>query len=268
MTSNQMAIEELITIMDKLLGEGGCPWDREQTHESLARYLIEETYEAVDAIEKGDQEGLCEELGDILLQVVFHAALAKKAGDFEFADVAKHVSNKMVKRHPHVFGDLKLTNSEEVLNKWESFKKEEGKKYLLQGIPRELPALMRAEKLQEKASRVGFDWPDVEGAIDKIKEEIYEINMTKSQAELEEEIGDLFFALVNFARMKKIDPEKALQVCNNKFIRRFNYVEKQVIASERDWSGYTLHELDAFWEKAKHYEKEAAEPRSASKKQD
>jgi len=266
-TSNQAAIEELISVMDKLLGEGGCPWDREQTHESLARYLIEETYEAVEAIQKGDQEGLCEELGDILLQVVFHAALAKKAGHFDFADIARGVSRKMIQRHPHVFGDLKLTNSEQVLNRWEGFKQKEGKKYLLQGIPRQLPALMRAEKLQEKASRVGFDWPDAQGAIEKIKEEIDEVNAAQSQAQLEEELGDLFFALVNFARLKGIDAEKALQASNNKFISRFNYVEKEVIASQKKWADYTLPELDALWDKAKDYERQAGQQKMG-KKQD
>ncbi|HZK86545.1 MAG TPA: nucleoside triphosphate pyrophosphohydrolase, partial [Syntrophomonas sp.] len=161
MSQNGEAIEELLAIMDRLLGEDGCPWDREQTHASLVRYLIEETYEVIDTINQGNMDELANELGDLLLQIVFHAALAERDGKFTFADVARRVSRKMVDRHPHVFGSMQLKTAEEVLDNWEGFKKKEGKKYLLEGIPQGLPALLRAEKMQEKAARVGFDWPDV-----------------------------------------------------------------------------------------------------------
>lgn len=211
MSRNSEALDELSAIMDRLLGEGGCPWDREQTHLTLVRYLIEETYEVIEAINEQDMHKLCEELGDLLLQIVFHAALAKQEGHFDFADVTRTVSKKMVDRHPHVFGTMQLNTSADVLDKWEGFKKKEGKKFLLEGIPQALPALMRAEKIQEKASRVGFDWPGVEGAVEKFKEEIDELSHASNIDETTEEMGDVFFALVNVARLKQVDAEQALQ---------------------------------------------------------
>ncbi|SHG43439.1 tetrapyrrole methylase family protein / MazG family protein [Thermosyntropha lipolytica DSM 11003] len=251
MGRNGEAIEELLEVMDRLLGENGCPWDRAQTHESLLRYLLEETYEVIEAVKDGDMDKLEEELGDLLLQVVFHAALARKEGFFDFADIALRIKDKMIKRHPHVFGEDRLSTPDDVMEVWEKFKKREGKKYILEGIPSMLPALLRAYKIQEKAARVGFDWPDVEGALDKFKEEIEELKKARDREELKEEIGDIFFALVNIARMQGIEPEEALQATNDKFVRRFNYVEEQVKASGRDFSGFTLEELDGFWEKAK-----------------
>ena len=158
----------MIEIQNRLLAPGGCPWDREQTHQSLVRYLIEETYEVIEAINEGDSRKLCEELGDLLLQVVFHAALAERQGEFDFADLTRTVSQKMIDRHPHVFGSMALHTSEDVLDNWEDFKRQEGKQYLLQGIPLGLPALLRAEKIQEKISRVGFDWPNIQGAREQL----------------------------------------------------------------------------------------------------
>jgi len=251
MSTNSKAIDELIEIMDRLLGPGGCPWDREQTHESLVRYLIEESYEVVEAIKEADMNKLKEELGDLLLQVVFHCALAEREGHFAFADVAGAVSRKMVERHPHVFAGMDLKTSEDVINNWEGFKKKEGKKRLLEGIPVMLPALMRAIKIQEKAARVGFDWPQVEGAVEKFKEEIDELIQASDEEELKEEMGDVFFALVNVARMKNIDPEEALQACNDKFVRRFNYIEEQLKRRGKDFKDATLKELDLIWEEAK-----------------
>ncbi|MDD2585714.1 MAG: nucleoside triphosphate pyrophosphohydrolase [Syntrophomonadaceae bacterium] len=251
MGKNGEALDELMAIMDRLLGPGGCPWDREQTHESLVRYLIEESYEVIEAIKIGDKEKLQEELGDLLLQVVFHAALAEREGHFDFAAVARTVSRKMVDRHPHVFGTMNLKTSDDVMDNWEGFKKKEGKKYLLEGIPIILPALMRAEKMQEKAARVGFDWPNVDGALDKFKEEVDELGNASNSEELKEEMGDVFFALVNVARIKDIEPEEALQASNDKFARRFNYIEKKIKSANKEFSDLTLQEMDKIWDEAK-----------------
>lgn len=251
MGKNGEALDELMAIMDRLLGPGGCPWDREQTHESLVRYLIEESYEVIEAIKIGDKEKLQEELGDLLLQVVFHAALAEREGHFDFAAVARTVSRKMVDRHPHVFGTMDLKTSDDVMDNWEGFKKKEGKKYLLEGIPIILPALMRAEKMQEKAARVGFDWPNVDGALDKFKEEVDELGNASNSEEIKEEMGDVFFALVNVARIKDIEPEEALQASNDKFARRFNYIEKKIKSANKEFSDLTLQEMDKIWDEAK-----------------
>lgn len=245
------ATDELIAIMDKLLGEGGCPWDREQTHNSLSRYLIEETYEVLEAINEGDMNKLREELGDLLLQVVFHSALAEREGAFTFDDVAQTVAQKMVSRHPHVFGDMDLKTSNDVLNNWEQFKKKEGKKHLLEGIPQFLPALMRAEKIQEKAARVGFDWPTVDGALEKFQEEVEELSRAQNAEEAQEEMGDVFFALVNIARLKNIEPEQALQGSNDKFSRRIEYMEDRLKERGKEFRQLTLEELDRIWEEAK-----------------
>ena len=251
MNKNGEALEELIAIMDRLLGEGGCPWDREQTHESLVRYLIEETYEVIDAINQGDMDELATELGDLLLQIVFHAALAERDGQFDFAEVARRVSRKMVDRHPHVFGSMHLETADDVLDKWEGFKKKEGKKYLLEGIPQGLPALMRAEKMQEKAARVGFDWQDASGALVKFQEEVEELVRAEGQADKFAETGDLIFALVNIARLEGVEPEQALQSSSNKFARRFHYIERKLEESGKKFEEMRLEELDLIWEEAK-----------------
>lgn len=248
---NGKSLEELIGVMDRLLAPDGCPWDREQTHHSLQRYLIEESYEVVEAIQERSMDKLREELGDVLLQVVFHAALASRAGHFDFADVATTVKEKMIMRHPHVFGDLKLTTSDDVLDRWEGFKKKEGKKQLLEGIPTMLPALLRAEKMQEKAARVGFDWPVVDGALEKFKEEIVELQQASSPEEVGEEMGDLLFALVNVARFKGVEPEAALQAASNKFARRFNYIEECIQAAGKQFSDFSLEDMDRLWDEAK-----------------
>ncbi len=251
MSKSAQAIDALQEVMDRLLAPDGCPWDREQTHESLQRYLIEESYEVLEAIKMQDAGKLREELGDLLLQVVFHAALAKKEGNFDFAGVADTVTQKMISRHPHVFGQMDLKSSDDVMKHWEGFKKKEGKKYLLEGIPLELPALMRAEKMQEKAARVGFDWPGVEGALGKLQEEVEELAAATNPEEIKEEMGDVFFALVNVARLKNIDPEEALQLCNDKFAARFNYIERKIKAAGKEFADYGLEELDHIWDEAK-----------------
>lgn len=246
------AIDELIQVMDRLLGPQGCPWDREQTHESLIRYLIEESYEVIEAINENDMLKLKQELGDLLLQVVFHATLAQREGYFDFSDVVRSVSHKMVLRHPHVFGEAKqLQTGDEVMEVWDGFKRREGQQYLLGGIPKILPALMRAEKIQEKAARVGFDWPNVNGALEKIQEEIQELGRAENEAEVLEEWGDIFFALVNVARLKNIEPEQALQACNDKFTRRFNYIEDKIKQAGKDFSDLSLEEMDILWNESK-----------------
>ncbi|MCX5779648.1 MAG: nucleoside triphosphate pyrophosphohydrolase [Firmicutes bacterium] len=245
------ALEELIAIQQRLLGEGGCPWDREQTHQSLVRYLIEETYEVIEAINEGDMHKLREELGDLLLQIVFHAALAEDQGQFDFADLTGTVSQKMVARHPHVFGTMQLDTSEDVLDNWEDFKRQEGKKYLLQGIPRSLPALLRAEKIQEKISRVGFDWPSIHGAQEKLQEELAELEQASTPTEIQDELGDVLFAVVNVARFKQVGAEQALQQTNDKVTRRFNYLEQRVQESGRSFAELSLEEMDALWDEAK-----------------
>ncbi len=251
MDSSTKEMDQLIMIMDKLLSPQGCPWDREQTHESLSRYLIEESYEVIEAIGNHSMNDLREELGDVLLQVVFHAALAERAGHFNFADVVKTVSNKMIERHPHVFASMTLESSEDVMNHWENFKRQKSKKTVLAGIPNMLPALMRAEKLQEKAARVGFDWPSPEGAIEKFKEEIEEFNNAGNHTDQEEEMGDILFAMVNVARLNNIEPEQALQSSNDKFIRRFNYIEEAIKASGGIMGQVDLETMDILWEEAK-----------------
>jgi tetrapyrrole methylase family protein/MazG family protein len=252
MSTAGTAIDELIEVMDRLLGPQGCPWDREQNHDSLIRYLIEESYEVIEAINEKDMNKLREELGDLLLQVVFHAALARKEGFFDFSDVTRDISQKMVDRHPHVFGDARrLKTGDDVMEVWEGYKRKEGKKYLLEGIPRILPSLMRAEKIQEKAARVGFDWPGVEGALEKLQEEVEELSQAGNDAEVQEEWGDIFFALVNVARLKNIEPEQALQACNDKFTRRFNYIEDKIKKEGKEFKDLSLEEMDLIWEEAK-----------------
>jgi len=249
--SETVGINKLLEVMDRLLAPDGCPWDREQTHRSLARYLLEETYEVLEAIQNENRAELKEELGDVLLQVVFHSALAEREGWFTFAQVAETVAQKMINRHPHVFADMDLSTSEDVMSHWEGFKKKEGKKNLLDGIPMQLPALLRAEKMQSKAARVGFDWPNINGALEKLREEINELAQAQDTEELEAEMGDVFFALVNIARIKGIDPEAALQRSNDKFLRRFNYIENRIKSRGDRWEDYRLEELDAIWDEAK-----------------
>ena len=235
---------------------GGCPWDRDQDFHSIAAYTLEEAYEVVDAIEHGDPELLCDELGDLLFQVVFHARMAEERGWFGFAQVAAAIANKLERRHPHVFGDLELDGVDGVLVNWEKLKeKERGKKKedkgILDGVPISLPALSQAQEYQDRAARVGFDWPEIEGVLDKIAEEIEEVRQATDETELTSELGDLLFALVNLARWKKVDAESALRGTNMKFKKRFGYVEKGAKAQGRDLSSLTLAEMDALWNEAK-----------------
>lgn len=251
-------LESLTAIMEKLRSDQGCPWDREQTHQSLTRYLIEEAYEVIDAIEQQDPQALAEELGDVLLQIVFHAKIASENGQFTMDDVLKAVCEKMIRRHPHVFADTEINSVEDVLSNWEAIKKREkanqDRKSLLDGIPKHLPALLRAEKIQSKAAKVGFDWNDISGTIAKLEEEIEEFKQAVAAAnhgDMEAEIGDLFFSLVNVCRFLNINPERALNLTTNKFIRRFQYMEKQAALNNRELNTMSLAEMDQLWETAK-----------------
>lgn len=253
---------DLLNIMARLRGPGGCPWDREQDHKSLKRYLIEEAYEVLDAIDAENPDMLCEELGDLLLQVVFHAQIAKENGQFDMNDVVNGISSKMVNRHRHVFGDEVAETPEDVLKIWEEVKKEEkGQKTqtkVLKSIPANLPALMRSYKVQEKASQVGFDWDRAEDAFKKLEEEIAELKKAcegGNQAEIEEELGDLLFAVVNVSRFYNIQPELALTATINKFIKRFEYVETESAKQGKKLEDMALEEMDALWDDCKRKER-------------
>ncbi|MBU3196901.1 nucleoside triphosphate pyrophosphohydrolase [Clostridium algidicarnis] len=251
-------LSELLDIMEKLRSEEGCPWDREQTHESLKRYLVEESYEVIEAIEAKDDEKIIEELGDVLLQVVFHAVIGKEEGYFNINDIINSISKKMIDRHPHVFGDTKVDNSIEVMVKWEEIKSVE-KGYstvvdAMEHIAKSLPSLIRAEKVQSKAKKVGFDFDVVDGAMDKIIEEFYELKEVykgSNEAIIEEEIGDLIFSCVNVARMLGIDSELALNRTINKFIKRFKFMEDTAKSKEIKLEQLSLEEMDKLWSLSK-----------------
>ncbi len=267
------ALERLLGIMERLRGPDGCPWDREQTMRTLRPYVLEETYEVLEAIDSGDVREHCEELGDLLLQIVFQAQLAKEAHDFDFADVAEAISNKLVSRHPHVFGDAQVKDAEGVLRQWAALKREEKKAKgrgdsVLEGVPREMPALARADRLTEKASRVGFDWPDPAGARAKLSEEIGELDRALEAGDadaLEHELGDVLFAAANLGRKLGIPPEEALRGAVARFIARFGHVERELARRGVPHGEATLAEMDALWDEAKELERQAkrdAIPRS------
>ncbi len=244
---------------------GGCPWDLEQNFATIAPYTIEEAYEVADAIERGNLRDLKEELGDLLLQVVFHAQMAKEEGAFDFAAVVDAISDKMIRRHPHVFADEKIETADAQTANWETIKaaerKEKKSDRILADVPTALPALMRAQKLQSRAARVGFDWPDVTGVIEKIREELKEVEeaiASGDSAHTTEEVGDLLFAVTNLARFVKADAEEALRSANGKFTRRFNAVEDGLKAKGCDWKETSLDEMEALWVAAKKQEKPAA----------
>jgi nucleoside triphosphate diphosphatase len=263
------AIERLLGIMERLRGPDGCPWDREQTLQTLRPYVLEETYEVLEAIDAGDVREHCEELGDLLLQIVFQAQLAMEQGTFEFADVAEAISNKLVSRHPHVFGDAIVKDAEGVLKQWAALKREEkkakgGGKSVLEGVPREMPALARADRLTEKASRIGFDWPDATGARAKVDEELRELDEVVGGGDrvaLEHELGDVLFAVANLSRKLGIPPEEALRGALRRFIFRFGHVERELERRGVPHAGATLEEMDALWDEAKSLERQANSPR-------
>lgn len=246
--------QEFIHTIARLRDENGCPWDREQTHESLKRYLIEESYEVIDAIDSGSDDKLCDELGDVLLQVVLHAQIAAEDGRFAIDDVVRNVNQKMIRRHPHVFGDDEITTSREVLGRWESIKAQEkdaGEQRRIMSVNRNLPALMLAQKVQEKAARVGFDWPDIQGPWDKLSEEIGELKEAANREQKSEELGDCIFALVNIARFMDLDAEDSLRHCVEKVIARFNFMEDEIEKQGRKFTDFDLEKLDKLWDEAK-----------------
>lgn len=243
-------------IIKTLREPGGCPWDIAQTHESIRKNLIEETYEVLEAIDLEDEELLREELGDLLMQVVFHARMAEEAGEFSLQEVIDGVTEKLVRRHPHVFGDVQASDAGSALLSWEAVKQEEKsyRKHILDGVPKGMPALLEAQKLQSKAAKVGFDWQETEPVWAKIHEELTELKEAVADNDKEhiaEELGDVLFTIVNLARFLKTDSELALLGCNKKFKQRFELVEKRINALGGDWKIFTLEELDGFWEEAK-----------------
>lgn len=253
---------DLLKIMEILRSPDGCPWDREQDHQSLMPYFVEETYEALDAIKRYDIDEMIEELGDVLLQIVFHAQIGAEDGYFDINDIIQSISEKMVLRHPHVFSDVSVDSSDEVLTNWNKIKQEEknhdSESDVMEALPELLPTLIKAEKIQKIASKVGFDWPTVEGAIEKLKEEMDEVcdELEAIDSEkLQEELGDLIFSMVNVCRMKKISPELALEMTNRKFIERFKFIENHVESHGKEIENMTLEELDVIWEKAKNVKK-------------
>jgi tetrapyrrole methylase family protein / MazG family protein len=267
------AFEDLVALQARLLAPHGCPWDREQTHESLRTYLLEEAYEVLDALESGDPEKFAEELGDLLLQVVFHAQLAKQEGKFNIADVIRHIHGKLVRRHPHVFGEVKAKTAGEVVKNWEQIKAEERKakakgeragaaaESILDGVPRSFPAVMEAYQLTRKAARVGFDWDSAGAVLEKLREESAELNDEigrNHERELEEETGDLLFAAVNVARFLKIDPEIALKKANRKFERRFKTMEAAAARKGKRLGEMPASEMDSIWEDIKRHEAKTA----------
>lgn len=248
-------VNDLVEIVRILRSPGGCPWDAEQTHESIRRDFLEETYEVAEAIDEGSTEHLKEELGDVLLLVALHTRIEEEQGNFNLNDVADGVCKKLIYRHPHVFGDVSVSGTGEVLTNWDALKRKEKHQAThtdaLNSVARSLPALWRAEKVQKKAKKAGFDWPDVSGALDKLSEELTEFKAAVAEnSNVEEELGDLLFSAVNAARFVKVDPETALQKATEKFIARFRRVEE--LAGDRPMEDMDLAELDKLWEQAKH----------------
>lgn len=255
-------IQDLVEIMSILRAPDGCPWDLKQTHDSIRRNLIEETYEAVEAIDTNDSQLLCEELGDILLQVVFHSRIDEELGGFTFDDVCDGICKKLIVRHPHIFSDVTAHTAQEVLKNWDAIKREtKGQETVaasMLDIPGAMPALIKAEKIQKKASNVGYDWLDVGGAVEKLREEVDELDEAVSSGDpqaIEEELGDLLFSAVNVSRFVKVDPEAALSGACSKFISRFKLCEQYIKEDGLDFESLDLQALDRYWEKAKRCEK-------------
>lgn len=251
-------VDPLVEVMSKLRGSSGCPWDKEQTHETLRKYMLEEAYEVVEAIDTGDPDLLCEELGDVLLQVVFHAQMARERGDFDMHDITQGITAKLVRRHPHIFGDAEATTAADVIRNWEAIKQaEKGQvgtpQSVISGVSIAKPALSRAHEVQRKAAKVGFDWEDVQGPAGKVQEELAEV-LSAQPEDIEGEVGDLLFAVVNLARILKIDPELALTGTTAKFLRRFRYIEERAAEQGRNLTEMTLSDMDKLWAAAKQAE--------------
>ena len=245
------SFDTLVDIIARLRSPDGCPWDQEQTHFSIKGNLLEEAYEVLEAIDEGDMGKLCEELGDLLMQIVLHAQMASEDQDFEMGEVVRQINTKLIRRHPHVFGDAEAKDAQQVIANWEALKREEGKGSLLSGIPKDMPALAYAEAIQRRVARVGFDWKDVEGVIEKLAEEIAELKKATDHRQRVREFGDLLFTLANIARRLDIDLEAALRGANERFYRRFSYMEEVCQKRGIQLSSLSLEEQDALWEEAK-----------------
>ncbi|MGE5683347.1 MAG: nucleoside triphosphate pyrophosphohydrolase [Bacillota bacterium] len=250
MTASKFA--EFVKIVERLRKE--CPWDREQTHDSIKDATLEETYEVLEAIDNKDYDELKKELGDMLLHVVFHSKIAEENDNFRLEEVIDYVQEKLIRRHPHIFGETEVKGTKDVVRNWEAIKLAEGRESVLEGVPKELPSLQRAYRLQDKASKVGFDWQNKSDVWKKVIEEIEEMHESEKQGnkeELEKEVGDVFFSLVNYSRFLGINPENALRKTNEKFIFRFDYVQKKIKESGKNIADSTLEEMDKFWEESK-----------------
>lgn len=253
------AFAELIDIIDTLRSPGGCPWDRKQTSVSLKPYIVEETYEVLDAIDSGDSEHVREELGDVLLQIMLHSQIAFEDDSFHVGDVIRGLSTKMIERHPHVFSNTKVSGTDEVLSNWEKIKaKQKGASGLFDGVPSALPGLLKAFRMGQKAARVGFDWPDVMSVRQKISEELEELDdaaVRDGEAEMRHELGDLLFASAQWGRHMGIDPEEAIRQCCTRFASRFAHVQSLAAAEGKQLEEFSLEELEQFWQQAKHNER-------------
>jgi len=246
--------DALVEIIARLRAPDGCPWDKEQTHATLRGNLLSECYEVLEALDEGDADKLCDELGDLLLQITLHAQIARDSGEFGIDDVIKGIATKIVRRHPHIFGSTKVKDAEEVMHNWEELKREEREEgaSMLEGVPKSMPALAYAYEISRRAVRVGFEWEDIGGVIDKLAEEIREIKDSASREEKEQEFGDLLFTLVNVARWEGIDAESALREANRKFYKRFTYMEELCRQRGLAFGELSFEEKNALWEEAKH----------------
>ena len=250
---NQLkALDRLLTIMDELREQ--CPWDKKQTLETLRHLTIEETYELGDAILENDLEEVKKELGDLLLHIVFYAKIGSETKDFDIADVANEICEKLISRHPHIYSDVVVSGEEEVKQNWEALKLKEGKKSVLEGVPKSLPALVKANRIQDKVAGVGFDWEEPQQVFEKLQEELEELQHEVSEdnkSEIEAEFGDVLFSMINYARFLKVDPENALERTNKKFIKRFQYLEAKAKEIGKSLKDMTLTEMDVYWEESK-----------------
>ncbi len=252
------SFRKLIEIVDTLMGENGCPWDNVQTRESLKPYLVEETYEVLEALDTNDPDQIKDELGDLLYQILFHSKISSKNNEFDIKDVLNNLKEKMVRRHPHVFKEGQINTPDQVIERWEEIKKEEkthsNHPSILDSVPKQLPSLLRAQKLQKKAAKEGFDWDEISDVFDKLDEEISEFKSAVLEGkgtDIQSELGDILFVLVNIAKFKKIDAEEALRSTNNKFIKRFQYIEKEVAKQGKTLKETSLEDMERHWQNAK-----------------
>jgi len=258
MSETLNSLSKLIKITETLMGDDGCPWDKVQTRESLKPYLVEETYEVLEALDENNPEKIKDELGDLLYQILFHSKISSLKGEFNFGDVIDNLSEKMVRRHPHVFKGGKLNTPDQVIRQWEEIKKKENnkanQKSILDSIPINLPSLIRAQKLQKKAAKEGFDWEQINEVFDKLDEEIKEFKeavLKKKNTDIQSEIGDIIFVITNIAKFYKVDAEEALRSTNNKFIKRFQYIEQKIEGKGRTLKDCPLEEMERYWQEAK-----------------